>query len=90
MAEKKLLNATDCANRAGKFAFGLDESKAVQLLRGLADDLEAGRVMLQSVSTACHATQDEFVVRELVIEMLEDSPEATAGPPQGPHIIMKT
>lgn len=89
MAEKKLLNATDCASRAGKFAFGLDEKKAVQLLRKLADDLESGQVMLQSVSTACHATQDEFAVREIVIELLEELEEPGTLPASGPRIIKK-
>jgi hypothetical protein len=89
MAEMKLLNATDCADRAGKFAFGLNESKAIQLLRELANDLETGRAMLHSVSTASHATQDEFTVREVVIELLEESAEAASEPPSRPRIIGK-
>jgi hypothetical protein len=89
MAEKKLANATDCAGREGKFAFGLDESKVVQLLRVMADDLEAGRTVLHSISTACHATQDEFVVREVVIEFLEESREAAIEAAPGPRIIKK-
>ncbi|HYX53506.1 MAG TPA: hypothetical protein VE783_08640 [Candidatus Limnocylindrales bacterium] len=44
-------------------------------LRKLADDIEAETVALHSVSTATHATQDEFTIREVVIEILEESPE---------------
>lgn len=88
MAEMKLLTATDCADRAGKYAFGLNESKAIQLLRELANDLETGRAVLHSVSTASHATQDEFAVREVVIELLEEREEA-ANPPPRPRIIRK-
>ena len=89
MAEMKLLNATDCASRAGKFAYGLDETKAVELLRRLADDLESGKVTLQSVSTSCHATQEEFAVREIVIELLEEYAEPEIPSAAGPRIIKK-
>jgi hypothetical protein len=90
MAEKKPLSAVDCAERRGNFAFGLNETKAAQMLRELASDLEAGRVMLQSVSTACHVTQEEFTVREIVIELLEEDAEAEAAePPLRPRIIKK-
>lgn len=81
------MNATECANRAGKYAFGVDERKAVQLLRKLADELEAGEVALYSVSTACHATHEEFSVRELVIEFLEEVPAVAATKQPGPRII---
>jgi len=90
MAEKSLMNAIDCARRKGNLAFGLNEAKAAQMLRELASDLEAGHVMLQSVSTSVHATQEEFAVREIVIELLEESGEAeTVVPPPGPRIIKK-
>jgi hypothetical protein len=72
------INAAECADRAGKHAFGLNESKAVTALRKLADDIEAGNVVLHSVSTASHATHEEFTIREVVIEVLEEYP--TAGP----------
>ena len=89
MTEMKLLTATDCADRAGKFAFGINESKAIQLLRDLANDLETGRALLHSVSTASHATQDEFTVREVVIELLEESAEGAVEPPRRPRIVRK-
>lgn len=89
MGEIKLLTATDCADRAGKFAFGINESKAIQLLRELANDLESGKSVLHSVTTANHATQDEFTVREVVIELLEESGEAGTEPPPRPRIIGK-
>jgi hypothetical protein len=72
------INAAECADRAGKHAFGLNENKAVAALRKLADDIEAGRVLLHSVSTALHATHEEFTIREVVVEVLEEYP--TAGP----------
>ena len=89
MAEIKLLNATDCAKQAGTLAFGLNESKAIQLLRELANDLETGKALLHSVSTSSHATQDEFAVREIVIELLEEREESTTEPPPRPRIIRK-
>jgi hypothetical protein len=85
--DKEKMNATECANRAGKYAFGVDETKAVQLLRKLADELEAGEVALYSVSTACHASHEEFAVRELVIEFLEEAPTVAAVKQPKPHII---
>jgi hypothetical protein len=72
------INAAECADRAGKHAFGLNENKAVTALRKLADDIEAGNVVLHSVSTTSHATHEEFTIREVVIEVLEEYP--TAGP----------
>jgi hypothetical protein len=69
---KKNISAADCAGRAGRYAFGVDESKAVRLLRKLADDLEAGTVVLHGVTTSSHATHDEFAVQEYVIEVLEE------------------
>jgi hypothetical protein len=85
--EKQHMNATECASQAGKYAFGVDETKAVQLLRKLADELEAGQVALYSVSTACHASHEEFTVRELVIEFLEEVPVITKSGQAGPRII---
>jgi hypothetical protein len=80
---KKFLSAVDCAGRAGKYAFGLDEAKTVHLLRKLADDLEAGNVVLQSVTTSSHATHEEFAVQEYVIEVLEEVPNL------GPQVVKK-
>ena len=85
--DKQQMNATECANRAGKYAFGVDETKAVQLLRKLADELEAGEGALYGVSTACHASHEEFTVRELVIEFLEEAPAVAALKQPGPRII---
>lgn len=73
--DKPFIEASNCANRAGRFAFGVDDAKAVSALRQLADDIEAGIVMLHSVTTSSHATQDEFAVRELVVEVLEELPQ---------------
>jgi hypothetical protein len=72
------INAAECADRAGKHAFGLNDNKAVIALRKLADAIEAGTVVLNSVTTSSHATHEEFTVREVVIEILEEYP--TAGP----------
>jgi len=79
--DKPFIKASQCANRAGRFAFGLEDSKAVSALRQLADDIEAGIVMLQSVTTSSHATRDEFTIRELVVEVLEELQQA------GPKIV---
>ena len=68
-------NAAECADRAGKHAFGLNDNKTVIALRKLADDIEAGTVVLNSVTTSSHATHEEFTVREIVIEVLEEYPE---------------
>jgi hypothetical protein len=78
----RTINAAECADRAGKHAFGLNEDKAVTALRKLADDIEAGNVVLHSVSTTSHATHEEFTIREVVIEVLEEYPTAS-----GPRII---
>jgi hypothetical protein len=72
------ITAAECADRAGKHAFGLNDNKAVIALRKLADAIEAGTVVLNSVTTSSHATHEEFTVREVVIEVLEEYP--TAGP----------
>lgn len=69
-----MINASECAKNAGKYAFGLDEARTAEMLRKLADDIETGNVALHSVSTSSHATHEEFTVRELVIEVLEESP----------------
>jgi hypothetical protein len=66
------INAAECADRAGKHAFGLNDTKAVAALRKLADDIEAGTVVLHSVTTTSHATHEEFTIREVVIEVLEE------------------
>jgi hypothetical protein len=76
-----MFNAADCARKAGKFAFGLDETRTAQVLRKLADEIEQGKVALHSVSTTTHATPDDFTVRELVIEVLEEKPAS------GPRVI---
>ena len=36
--DKPFIKASHCANRAGRFAFGLDDAKAASVLRQLADD----------------------------------------------------
>ncbi len=73
-----MIDANECAKKAGKYAFGLDESRTAQTLRKLADDIEAGVVVLYSVSTSSYAEHEEFTVRELVIEVLEES--SSGGP----------
>jgi len=70
------INAAECADRAGKHAFGLNDNKTVIALRKLADDIEVGTVVLNSVTTSSHATHEEFTIREIVIEVLEEYPEA--------------
>lgn len=70
------MNAAECADRAGKHAFELNDKKAVIALRTLADDIEAGTVILFSVTTSSHATHEEFTIREVVIEVLEEYPTA--------------
>ena len=72
-----MFNAADCARKAGKFAFGLDETRTVQMLRQLADDIEGGKLALHGVSSTTHAAHDDFTIRELAIEVLEHAP---AGP----------
>lgn len=76
-----MFNAADCARKAGKFAFGLDEARTAQVLRKLADDIENGSVALHSVSSTSHAAHDDFTVRELVIEVLEETPGS------GPRVV---
>jgi len=66
------MNAVDCAKKAGKYGFGVDETRTAQLLRALADDIEMGKVALHSVSTSSHASDEDFAVRELVVEVLEE------------------
>jgi len=80
---KPNINAAECAERAGKHAFGLNANKTVIALRKLADDIETGTVVLNSLTTSSHATHEEFTVREIVIEVLEEYPEA------GPHVVGK-
>jgi hypothetical protein len=77
----RTINAAECADRAGKHAFGLNDAKAVAALRKLADDIEAGTVALFSVTTSSHATHEEFTVREVVIEVLEEYPSV------GPRMV---
>jgi len=73
-----MMNAVECAKKAGKYGFGVDETQTAQLLRALADDIETGKVALHSVSTSTHASHEEFAVRELVVEVLEEI--AATGP----------
>ncbi|OAI57761.1 hypothetical protein AYO50_00010 [Acidobacteria bacterium SCGC AG-212-P17] len=75
---KTTINAVECADQVGRHAFGLNDSKAAAALRKLADDIEAGTVVLHSVTTSCHATHEEFTIREVVIEVLEEYPSAMA------------
>jgi len=72
---RKSIQAAECAERAGRYAFGLNDAKAVAALRQLADEIEAGTVTLQSVTTSSHATHEEFSIREVTIEVLEDYPD---------------
>jgi hypothetical protein len=72
------ITAAECADRAGRHAFGLNDNKAVIALRKLADEIEAGTVVLNSVTTSSYATHEEFTIREIVIEVLEEYP--IAGP----------
>lgn len=74
MISGKIITAAECTDRAGKHAFGLNDAKAVAALRKLADDIETGNVVLHSVSTSCHATHEEFTIREVVVEVLEEYP----------------
>jgi len=76
-----MTNAAECANRAGRHAFGLNEAKTVKALRKLADEIEAGIVALHSVTTSCHAAHEEFTVREVVVEVLEECPGV------GPRVV---
>jgi hypothetical protein len=76
-----MMNAVECAKKAGKHAFGLDQARTAQLLRSLADDIETGSVVLHSVSTSSHAAHEEFAVRDLVVEVLEELPVS------GPRVI---
>lgn len=73
-----MMNAFECARKAGKHGFSVDEARAAYLLRALADEIETGKVVLHSVSTSSHAAHGEFAVRELVVEALEEL--AAAGP----------
>ena len=75
------INAAECADRNGKHAFGLNDAKAVVALRKLADDIESGTVVLHSVTTSSHATHEEFAIREVVIEVLEEYPSV------GPRMV---
>lgn len=75
------IHAAECADRAGKHAFGLNDTKAVIALRKLADDIETGTVVLHSVTTSSHATHEEFAIREVVIEVLEEYPNT------GPQMV---
>ncbi len=76
-----MINASECAKKTGKYAFGLDEARTAQMLRKLADDIENGNVALHSVSTSSHASHEEFTIRELVVEVLEESPA------MGPRVV---
>ena len=79
--EKGLVNAANCADQAGKHAFGLNDVKVVAALRQLADDIEKGIVAVHSLTTSSHATHDQFAVREVTIEILEEIPQS------GPKIV---
>ena len=77
------MNAAECADRAEQHAFGLNDHKTVIALRQLADDIEAGTVVLNSITTSSHARHEEFAVREVIIEVLEEYPNT------GPMMIGK-
>jgi hypothetical protein len=78
-----MMNAAECAGKTGKYGFGVDEGRTAQMLRALADDIETGKVVLHSVSTSSHATDEEFAVRELVVEVLEELAV------EGPRVIKR-
>ena len=78
-----MMNAAECARKTGKYGFGVDEARTAELLRGLADDIETGKVALHSVSTSSHAADEEFAVRELVVEVLEETAV------EGPRVIKR-
>jgi hypothetical protein len=71
-----MFNTTAYAKRAGKHAFGVDAVRTAQALQELADDIASGGVVVQSVSIASRAAHEEFTVRELTIEVLEETPMA--------------
>jgi hypothetical protein len=48
-------------------------------LRKLADEIESGKVSLFSASISSHASHEEFTVREVTIEVLEEV-QGKAGP----------
>ena len=75
------IHAAECADRDGNHAFGLNDAKAVAALRKLADEIEAGTVVLHSVTTSSHAAHEEFAIREVIVEVLEEYPNA------GPRIV---
>jgi hypothetical protein len=77
----RTIDAAECADRAGNHAFGLNDAKAVAALRKLADDIEDGTVALFSVTTSSHATHEEFTVREVILEVLEEYPSV------GPRMV---
>jgi hypothetical protein len=52
------------------------------MLRQLADDLENGKVLVHRVTTSCHAIHDEFTIRELVVELMEEAPLR-----RGPQVV---
>ena len=76
-----MFNAVECAKKTGKYAFDLDQPRTAAALRELADDIENGAVMLHSVTTSIHASHEEFTIREIVLELLEESPVA------GPRVV---
>jgi hypothetical protein len=71
---KMSFNAAHCAGRSGTYAFGLIDARVASALRKLAEDIETGEVVLHSITTSCHATHEEFTIREVTIEVLEDYP----------------
>ena len=76
-----MFNAAECAKKTGKYAFDLDAARTAAALRKLADEIEAGVVALHSVSSSTHASHEEFTIREIVVEVLEESPSA------GPRVV---
>ena len=81
--DRRFIHAAECADRAGNRAFGLNDAKAVAALRELADAIEAGTVTLHGLTTSSHATHQEFAVREVIIEVLEEYPSV------GPRMIRR-
>jgi len=50
------------------FAFGLDAQQVAAELRRFADDIDAGKIAVQSAQTGGVAKQEDFVVHGLFIE----------------------
>lgn len=61
-----------------RFAFGLNKAAAIAELRALADKLESREAILQKISTAQIATDDDFGMYEVAITFAERNPHFDA------------